>query len=317
MRVLIISSGNNKGVLGVSSFVYEQYKSLQKQGVYVELFPIKAKGIRGYLKTIRELRKYLRKNKVDILHGHYLTSTLVSLFQFKIPIVSSFIGCDINLAFNRFLAKIFVFKRTSATIFVSEQLHNLSGYKGKKNVIPYGIDVSTFNSIAKNEARNKLKWSENEHYVLFASRFDRLEKNAQLAKEAIQILNNKGLNCKLVEFKDISIEDIRLYYNASDLFLLTSIREGSPQTIKEAMACNCPIVSTDVGDVRWVIGDTKGCYISSFEPEDVAAKIEQALEFSKTKGRTNGRERIISLGLDADTTAQKIIEVYRKVLKSK
>lgn len=102
-----------------------------------------------------------------------------------------------------------------------------------------------------------------------------------------------------------------MHHNAADVVLLTSLWEGSPNAIKEAMACNCPVVSTDVGDVREVIGNTEGCYISSFEPRDVAKKIQMALDFSK---RTNGKQSIIELGLDSKTVANKIINIYTKVI---
>lgn len=104
--------------------------------------------------------------------------------------------------------------------------------------------------------------------------------------------------------------------NSSDFLLLTSFREGSPQVIKEAMACNCPIVSTDVGDIKWVIGNTEGCYLTTFDPKVVAEKLKMAIEFAQTKGRTNGRDRIIQLGLDAESVAKKVLEVYQKVLNS-
>ncbi len=77
------------------------------------------------------------------------------------------------------------------------------------------------------------------------------------------------------------------------------------------MACKCPIVSTDVGDVKDVIGNTEGCYLTKFDPQDVAEKIKIALEFGE---RTNGRERIIEAGLDSKTIAKRIVGVYRKVL---
>ena len=102
--------------------------------------------------------------------------------------------------------------------------------------------------------------------------------------------------------------------NASDCVLLTSFSEGSPQFIKEAMACNCPIVTTNIGDVNWVLGNTDGCYLTSFKPEDVAEKIILAIEFRETHGHTRGRERIIELGLDSETIAGKIISVYNEVL---
>ena len=101
-----------------------------------------------------------------------------------------------------------------------------------------------------------------------------------------------------------------IYFNASDLVLLTSFWEGSPNVIKEAMACNVPIVSTDVGDVKEVIGKTEGCYITSFDPEDVAEKIKLALKFGK---RTTGIEDIKHL--ESSLIAKKIIKIYKSVLE--
>src|SRR4030042_4531165 len=102
------------------------------------------------------------------------------------------------------------------------------------------------------------------------------------------------------------------YLNAADVLLLTSFHEGSPNVIKEAMACNCPVVSTDVGDVRWVVGNTSGYYISSFDPGELAEKIKLAIVFREKHRQTNGRDRISELGLDSETVAKKIIDVYKK-----
>jgi glycosyltransferase involved in cell wall biosynthesis len=106
-----------------------------------------------------------------------------------------------------------------------------------------------------------------------------------------------------------------LYYNAVDVILLTSLHEGSPNVVKEAMACNCPVVSTDVGDVRWLFGDTPGYFITSFDYKDVVEKIKLAINFREKYYQTKGRERIIDLGLDSGTVAGRIIDVYRQVLK--
>jgi len=89
--------------------------------------------------------------------------------------------------------------------------------------------------------------------------------------------------------------------------------EASPMVVKEAMACNVPVVSTDVGDVKKVIGDTEGCYICERNPQDVAEKIEKALE---SNARTKGRERIINLGLGLDQIAAKIIDIYKGLVKA-
>jgi glycosyltransferase involved in cell wall biosynthesis len=315
MRVLMVASGNDQPVYKVSPFVYEQTLALREKGIEVEIFPIIGKGVLGYLKAAFELNKLLKKKKFDIIHGHYLMAALVTILQFKVPVVTSFIGCDINVPKYRLLSKLTVFKRAKSVIFVSENLQRISGYNKKSHVVQYGLDLNKFYPVDKQEARKHLKWSENEIYVFFNSRFDRVEKNAQLAFAAIEILKKQGIQCKLIEFRNIKTEDLNFYYNASDLFLLTSIREGSPQSVKEALACNCPVVCTDVGDVKWVIGNTEGCYVTSFSIDDVTDKIIKAMEYSAKNGRTKGRERILELGLDVENIANKILEIYRKVLK--
>ncbi len=125
-------------------------------------------------------------------------------------------------------------------------------------------------------------------YLFFAANPARPEKNFNLAKQAYDIVKSDGF--VLVKMENIPHNDVPLWMNASDVILLSSLWEGSPNVIKEAMACNLPIVSTDVGDVKEVVGDTEGCYICSYDPKDVANKIKMAIDYGK---RTNGQKRII------------------------
>ena len=80
------------------------------------------------------------------------------------------------------------------------------------------------------------------------------------------------------------------------------------------MACNCPIIATDVADIKHLLGDIDGHYLCSFDPKDVADKVEKALSFN---GRTKGRERIIELGLTNDLVAKKLVEIYKEILNRK
>jgi glycosyltransferase involved in cell wall biosynthesis len=79
------------------------------------------------------------------------------------------------------------------------------------------------------------------------------------------------------------------------------------------MACNCPIVSTDVGDVKWVVGEVEGCFLTEPKIKETSKRIKEALEFAERKGRTKGRERITELGLDSETVAKRIVSIYEKV----
>jgi glycosyltransferase involved in cell wall biosynthesis len=88
---------------------------------------------------------------------------------------------------------------------------------------------------------------------------------------------------------------------------LTSIYEGSPNVIKEAMACNCPVVSTDVGDARSLLDNIEGSYISPDNSTDLANIIRKVL---KQEGHSDGRKRIFELGLDSDTIFEVLIKVY-------
>lgn len=311
MRILFVSSGNKS--FNISPIVLSQGESLKKFGINVDYFLIKKKGILGYLSHLKLLRNYISKTNPDIVHSHYLLSALLTTLCNPKYHAVSLMGSDVYHFFWRKIIKIFAKKLWNVTIVKSERMKDLLQLNNLY-IIPNGVDLLTFYPIDKKIAREKLKINTSENIILFGADPSRKEKNYNLAFEALKLLENN--NIKVLFLKDISHENVLYYLNSADVLLLTSKYEGSPNVIKEAMACNCPIVSTDVGDVKWVIGNTEGCYITSFETDDVAHKIKLALEFSEKYGKTNGRQRIIELGLDSDTIAKKIIDVYKEVLNN-
>ena len=131
-------------------------------------------------------------------------------------------------------------------------------------------------------------------------------KNYQLAKAAMKFLPK---NYVLYPITGLKHNELINYYNAADMLLLTSFSEGSPNVIKEAMACNCPIVSTDVGDVKQVIKYTENCYNCNFEPQDIAEKITKV---ANLQSRSNGRDNIKNL--DANLIAKKLCNLYKECL---
>lgn len=323
MKVLFVSSGTVNG--SPSPIVTAQAVSVEYQGVSVSHFSIKKKGILGYLIESYFLRKYIQNHKYDLIHAHYGLSAISCLLaRRKEKLVVSFMGDDLvgsnredgSLTFtsillarlNARLSKWFY----DHSVVKSREMMKQLGTPGI-SLIPNGVDTTIFRPKSKKEVRRILGFNETEKIVLFVSNPLRTEKNFKLAKEAVAALNDKSI--RLLPLSGFNQLDLVDYYSAADVLVLTSFHEGSPNVIKEAMACNCPIVSTGVGDVEWVLGDTGGCYLASFETADFAQKLKHALHFAQESGRTNGRERIMELGLDSATVAKRIIEVYLKVLE--
>jgi teichuronic acid biosynthesis glycosyltransferase TuaC len=313
MKVLIVCSGTHSTV---SPFVKEQMDSLAKLGIEISLFQIKKKGLIGYLVHLNSLKQFIKKFKPDIIHAHYGLSGLLANFQRRVPVVTTFHGCDIKNS------KVFKFskwthKLSNASIFVESSMLNNVSRKDLSFVIPCGVDLLTFHPSTKEGLEDNSIIKKDCINILFASSFNNPVKNYALAKNSCDCLEekfNKKIN--LIELKGFDRQQVNLLMNSADCVLLTSFSEGSPQFIKEAMACDCPIVSTNVGDVKWVIGNTEGCFLTSFDHKDVAEKIKLGIEFNLATGRTKGRERIIELGLDSENIAKKIIEVYKNVLHS-
>ncbi len=310
MKILFISSGNS--VVGLSSIIKNQGESLIRQGLNLTYFTIKGKGIKGYLRNIRPLRALIKQNNFDLIHAHYSMSAFVASLAGARPLVVSLMGSDVKSEkYYKFIIKLFHRLFWSAIVVKSKDMKSALKIKDAI-IIPNGVDFKKFKPLDRNKCKSELAWDASKQQILFAASPSRYEKNFALAEAAFSTLKNKNIELKFLQ--DVPNKLMPVYHNAADMVLLTSLWEGSPNVIKEAMACNVPVVSTDVGDVREVIGDTEGCYITSFDPQDVAGKIKKALIFSVNKGQTQGRERLMELGLDTESVASKLMDVYRKIL---
>ncbi|NOU58416.1 glycosyltransferase family 4 protein [Marinifilum caeruleilacunae] len=303
LRVLIVCSGNKKSI---SPFVKEQVDELIRAGLRVDVFPIKGKGLVGYLKNLFRFWKKIGNTTYDLVNAHYGLSGLLAGLQWKLPVVVTYHGTDLYSTKVRFYSKL-AQVLSKKSIVVSPYMLPLLR-KNNAAVIPCGVDFTTFFPMDKSTAKKKLNLSLEKKYILFSSAFDIDVKNYPLAQKAVDQLNDDSY--ELIELKGYNRDEVALLMNAAELALLTSFSEGSPQFIKEAMACNCPIVSTNVGDVKDVIANTKGCYLTSFELDDVSKHIAKAIDFN---GKTDGRNRISHL--QSDVIATKIIEVYETVVR--
>lgn len=322
MKILFVASGNLDK--GMSPIVRNQGESLEQAGLTLSYYPIIGKGLRGYLKSVSGLRKHLQYNQYEIIHAHYGLCGIVSLLaRRKEKLIVSFMGDDLlgtnrsdgsvtfssrlAIIINIILSKLFYDFSIVKSSKMSERLK-----KNKSTIIPNGVDLSKFFPINLSDARNIIGTKNSCKIVLFVSNAFRTEKNYKLAEESVLLLDS---NVNLLTVSGIDHPELNKHYNSAEVLLLTSYHEGSPNVIKEAMACNRPIVSTDVGDVKWVLGNTEGCYIATFDPQDIAQKLKKAIYYAETCHYTKGRERILELGLDSESIAGRIAKVYKEVLR--
>lgn len=303
MKVLIVCSGNSGRI---APFILEQGESLTKIGVEIAYFTIEGRGLSGYLRNRKRLLRKIASFSPQLIHAHYGLSGLLANLQRRIPVVTTYHGSDINNP------KVLLFSRLSMllsvhNIFVSEKSREKSGQTKKQSVIPCGVDLNVFKPMDKEQARKASGLDIHKKLILFAGAFDNLVKNAALAKEALKWFPE----VELIELKGYSREQVALLMNAADVALMTSFTEGSPQFIKEAMACNCPVVSVEVGDVKEIIADVQGCYLCTYDSNDLADRLQQVFSSGT---RIQGRELLIKNGFDINNVAEKIIRIYNSIL---
>lgn len=306
MKILFISSGNSGAI---SPIVKAQSESLIEKGVAIDYFLIHGKGIKGYFKSIFKLRKFLKNNKYDLFHAHYsLTAFVASLAGCK-PLIVSLMGSDVKKnntikPIIKFFSK-YIWKKT---IVKSDDMKTSLGIKNVK-VIPNGVNLSIFHPIDKNEAQKNLNWDNNKIHLLFAANPNRLVKNFSLVKSVFNELNDA--NIELHTLENVPFNLMNTYYNASDAILLSSLWEGSPNVIKESLACNKPLLSTDVGDVKLNFEQVNGVFISTHNQIDYLNNLQKLINFVKEKKESNGRTKIKELNLDAESIASQLLEIYR------
>jgi teichuronic acid biosynthesis glycosyltransferase TuaC len=321
LRVLFVSSGNVKN-FDVVPFIRVQGESLAKENVEVDFFKIRGKGIMGYLKNIRELRKYILKHQVDIIHAHFTLSGWVAVLSFTgKPIVLSLMGTDafgkINKVSNKNINnKNYTFLTYGIQPFVDKIIcksANIQRYvwqKSKSTILPNGVDLDVFDG-KRTSFRLELGLDPEKKYLLFLGNPDDTNKNFSLVKSIENELNTMGIT--LINPYPISHQLVPKYLSSVDLFALCSFQEGSPNVVKECMASNCRGVFTPVGDVEDLVIDVEGYRVADWDPKNFLKAIIAVAE----SDNVNGRKAIKDRGLDISTIAKRLREIYDRILEKK
>jgi glycosyltransferase involved in cell wall biosynthesis len=204
----------------------------------------------------------------------------------------------------------FILARLATSVIVksrqmASRLRMTSAY-----IIPNGVDLDLFRPTDQAEARKVLGLDAGKKFVFFPYNPHEARKRFDLIQAAVSLAREQVPSLEILMARGLPQEQIPLYMNAADVLVMASMFEGSPNAVKEAMATNLPVITVDVGDAAELIGPTAGCYLVRRE---AGAMVEKIVEVCRRGGRTNGREWISKLSMEA--VAQQIVEVYAATLR--
>lgn len=330
MRVLVVSNmfpTEEDPVAG--TFVATQVDALRSTGVDVELLVTDRVrlGRRSYLGASSEIRRVTRRGDFDVVHCRYgglISAATVVGVAGRVPVVTSFCGSDVlgepelgvvrgasasvGVWSSRWAAR-----RSAHCIVMSANLRDVvAGWvpATRISIILDGVDLDRFVASDKAQARETLGWSPEGVHVLFGGR-STPTKRPELARAAVAELRSQGVHVELHMPEGTGPDGMPMLMNASDALLFTSAREGSPNMVREALACDLPVVSVDVGDVRERLAGLEGCHVV----DDSADALAQALEATlRMAGRPPLRQAV--QGLSALDQARKVVGVYSEVIRS-
>ena len=301
--------------------------SLRSLGLEIELLHLQReeRGRSVYLglgRRARALVAEIRPDIVLVMYGGVMAQEVARAVR-DVPVLITFRGTDIlggkgrnpvHGASRRYgvVASRRAARRAAGIVVKSRNLVDAlrrSIDRSRAWVVPDGIDLDCFAPRDKKECRAALEWHPRRKHVLFPGSPLRPEKRFALARAAVALAREQTRDVELHALHGVPHGDVPTWLNAADALLLTSAHEGSPNSVKEALACNVPVVSVDVGDVSERVAGIAGCYISEATPTDIASKLVRALEH----GPVSGRERVAALSLDR--VAVKLAEIYAHVAR--
>lgn len=298
-------------------FVKEQIESLQKIGIDCDVYFSNGKengGMKAHRASIGKIRKMLRDNHYDVIHCHHSISGLILLLAGGVTRNKCVVSYQ-NDPTHEFGGK-WLF-RLLYPFFDKIIIKNTSRYLKKKKVVylPNGTNSDFFKPLDKSLCRRKLGWDLNKRYILYmdSNAGTRTQKRYDRYQEVLAILKKDFDNIVSVELTNTSREEIPTYMNACDLHLLTSDFEGSPNSVKECLCCNTPVVSTDVGNVRDMMSDIPGCYVTT--EKDATELADCVKKVLTSQASFNGRELFLAKGYGIENVAKKLNNIYLSLLK--
>ena len=324
VRVLMITSEWASDPGHTAHFIARQVRFLRAAGVDVEVFAFRGgRHPLRYLAAWARLRRRLSANggRYDLVHAQFGQSGLLALPK-RLPLVVTFRGDDLfgilgrdgrPTAAGRLLQRLsrLVARQADAAILVSAHLQRYLDDSVATHIVPSGLDLDLFRCIPRDEAREHLGLPREGRHILFVGDPADPRKRYDLAREAVKRLNrNRG--AALVIGWRVPHDKMPFYMNACDALVFTSREEGSPNAVKEALACDLPVVSVAVADVPLRLQGIPGCEVCADDsPETIAAALDRTL---RGDARCGGRGREAARQLDERLLTARVMEIYESVL---
>lgn len=320
----MIAPGNlENGVTKIVGYVKDQAQSIRDAECEVFLGAIDNRtSVTGILRNFSRLKRQVIQMNPDVVHAQYgsVTAEVGRWIKGSRPLVVSFCGDDLLgtpspgvywRTRERGARVIGLWAATRADAIIVKS-HNLlkslpSRLRYKAIILPNGVNTDFFIPMTQSEARAQLQWSPRSKVVLFNLSVGQDVKNPSLARMTVDILARSVPDVSLQMLSNASREEVRMMMNASDCLLVTSLNEGSPNIVKEAMACNLPVVSVPCGDVSERLRGAHPGGMCPYEPNALAERIQKVFQLGC---RSNGREQLIAQGLTSEKVAQRLLEIY-------
>lgn len=297
-----------------------QIDSLRQLGVEVNVLEIQGLPKLKYLQTIPRLRALAPH--YDIIHAHYGFCGWLARLQKETPLVVSFMGDDLlgtpkedgrlelisqvvvqlDRWFARWVDSVIVKSAEMAQVVAPIPAH----------VVPNGVNTELFKPLDRQLAKEKLGWSADKRYILFPGNPANPRKQYSLAQQVVEeTIRRTAAPLELVALNQVSFDQVPYYMNGCEAMLMMSYIEGSPNVVKEGMACDMPIISVPVGDVAELLDGVAGCYVRPRHADQLADALVEVLSSSTP---AKGREAIFAKGLDLNSVAQRLVQIYQTVL---
>jgi teichuronic acid biosynthesis glycosyltransferase TuaC len=314
MNVLVVTNMHPTPAMpAFGTFVQDQVEALRAAGVAVDVFFVNGRESRwNYARAFPRLWRALATKRYDVIHAHYVLAGVLARAQWRYPVVLTHHGAEVlgHPRWQGWLSRV-ITPLFDEVVYVSEELRRaLRDRDGW--VIPCGVNFEDFRPESRVAARAALGLPTDGRLVLWAGEPWRPEKQFHLVEQAMAIVRTALPDADLIVLQKKPHAVVPTYMSACDALVLTSAAEGSPMVVKEAMACNLPVVSVPVGDVPDVVAGTEGCALTTWEPSDIAAALVGLL---RGRRRTDGRARMDRYR--HDHIARRLIEVYQKAAGSR